>query len=50
MIFTQKKTTLKNNLSGLLDQTYPGIIAMFTSTVREDGSQNWVDFFTFFGM
>ncbi len=46
--YSKSKTALKNNLIGLLDQTYPGINAMFTSTVREDGSQNWVDFVTIF--
>lgn len=46
--YSKQKTALKNNLIGLLDQTYPGINAMFTSTVREDGSQKWVDFVTIF--
>lgn len=46
--YSKQKTALNNNLIGLLDQTYPGINAMFTSTVREDSSQNWVDFVTIF--
>lgn len=35
---------MKNNLIALLDQTYPGVNALFDSPVREDGSQKWVDF------
>jgi hypothetical protein len=43
-IYTKNKTALKNNLIALLDQTYPGVNALFDSPVREDGSQKWVDF------
>ena len=39
---------MKNNLIALLDQTYPGVNALFESPVREDGSQKWVDFATAF--
>ena len=39
---------MKNNLIALLDQTYPGVNALFDSPVREDGSQKWVDFATTF--
>ena len=39
---------MKNNLIALLDQTYPGVNALFDSPVREDGSQKWVDFATAF--
>lgn len=46
--YSKQKTALKNNLIGILDQTFPGINAMFTSRVREDGSQKWVDFVTTF--
>ena len=35
---------MKNNLIALLDQTYPGVNALFDSPVREDGHQKWVDF------
>ena len=35
---------LKNNLIALLDQTYPGVNALFGSPAREDGTQKWVDF------
>ena len=43
-LYTKTKTMMKNNLIALLDQTYPGINALFDSPVREDGSQKWVDF------
>ena len=35
---------MKNNLIGILDQTYPGVITYFDSPARSDGSQKWVDF------
>ena len=35
---------MKNNLIALLDQTDPGVNALFDSPVREDGTQKWVDF------
>ena len=38
------KVSLKNNLIAILDQTFPGVNAMFTSPVRADGSEKWVDF------
>ena len=40
------KTAMKNNLIGILDQTYPGANTYFDSPAREDGSQKWVDFAT----
>ena len=36
--------SLQNNLISLLDSTFPGVNNMFTSPVREDGHQKWVDF------
>ena len=42
--YMKHKTAMKNNLIGLIDQTYPGANACFDSPVREDGSQKWVDF------
>lgn len=42
--YTDQKTSMKNNLIGLLDQTFPGANAFFDSPVRSDGSQKWVDF------
>ena len=35
---------MKNNLIGILDQTFPGVNTYFDSPTREDGSQKWVDF------
>ena len=35
---------MKNNLIGILDQTYPGVNTYFDSPARNDGSQKWVDF------
>lgn len=43
-LYSKNKTALKNNLIALLDQTYPGVNALFSSPAREDGSQKWVDF------
>ena len=43
-LYTKTKTMMKNNLIALLDQTYPGVNALFDSPVREDGHQKWVDF------
>lgn len=42
--YMKHKTAMKNNLIGILDQTYPGVNTYFDSTAREDGSQKWVDF------
>jgi len=42
--YMDQKTSMKNNLIGLLDQTFPGANAFFDSPVRSDGSQKWVDF------
>ncbi|MGM0110186.1 IS110 family transposase [Enterococcus sp. DIV0187] len=46
--YMKHKTALKNNLISLLDQTFPGANTFFTSPVRKDGSQKWVDFVTSF--
>lgn len=43
-LYTKNKVAFKNNLIALLDQTYPGVNALFDSPVRTDGSQKWVDF------
>lgn len=43
-LYSKNKTAVKNNLIALLDQTYPGVNALFDSPVRADGSQKWVDF------
>ena len=47
-LYSKTKTMMKNNLIALLDQTYPGVNALFDSPVRKDGSQKWVDFATAF--
>jgi len=43
-LYSKNKVAFKNNLIDLLDQTYPGVNALFDSPVRADGSQKWVDF------
>ena len=43
-LYSKTKTAMKNNLIALLDQTDPGMNALFDSPVREDGTQKWVDF------
>ena len=42
--YMKHKTAMKNNLIGILDQTYPGANTYFDSPARSDGSQKWVDF------
>lgn len=43
--YTKIKAMLKNNLISLLDQTFPGINAVFSSPAREsDGHEKWIDF------
>lgn len=42
--YMNHKTAMKNNLIGILDQTYPSVNTYFGSPAREDGSQKWVDF------
>lgn len=42
--YTKHKTAMKNNLIGILDQTYPGVNTYFDSIARTDGHQKWVDF------
>jgi transposase len=47
--YAKMKTMLKNNLISLLDQTFPGINKLFTSTAREpDGHEKWIDFVSHF--
>ncbi|WP_066688447.1 IS110 family RNA-guided transposase [Christensenella intestinihominis] len=47
-LYLKNKTTFKNNLIALLDQTFPKVYTLFTSPARDDGSQKWVDFATKF--
>lgn len=42
--YSKIQTVLKNNLISLLDVTFPGINRLFSSPVRPDGSEKWVDF------
>lgn len=42
--YIKHKTTMKNNLLSILDQTYPGANTYLDSPVREDESQKWIDF------
>ena len=42
--YMKLKVSLKNNLIAILDQTFPGVNTKFTSPVRADGSEKWVDF------
>nr|WP_243135122.1 MULTISPECIES: transposase [Blautia] len=42
--YMKHKTAMKNNLIGILDQTFPGVNTFFDSPARSDGSQKWVDF------
>ncbi len=42
--YMKHKTAMKNNLIGLIDQTYPGANAYFDSPARKDGSRKWADF------
>ncbi len=42
--YMKLKVSLKNNLIAILDQTFPGVHAMFSSPARADGSEKWVDF------
>lgn len=44
--YMKHKTAMKNNLIGILDQTYPGANTYFSSPTRTDGSQKWIDFTT----
>ena len=42
------KVMLKNNLISLLDQTFPDVNRMFSSSTRKDGHEKWVDFAAIF--
>ena len=42
--FTKQKAAAKTNLISLLDMTYPGVNDLFSSPVRNDGSEKWVDY------
>ena len=42
--YSKVQTMLKNNLISLLDTTFPNANRLFSSPVRADGSEKWVDF------
>lgn len=42
--YTKLKTMLKNNFISLTDLTFPGLNELFTSPVRADGHEKWLDF------
>ena len=43
--YNKIKTSLKNNLISIVDQSFPDVNKLFTSPAREeDGHQKWVDF------
>lgn len=41
---TKNKTAFANNLTSLLDASFPNARGFFTCPARKDGSQKWVDF------
>lgn len=41
---SKNKVAFTNNLTSLLDASYPNIRSHFNSPARKDGSQKWVDF------
>ncbi len=41
---TNELTMSKNNLISLLDNVFPGVNRLFTSPIRDDGREKWVDF------
>ena len=43
--YNKIKTMLKNNLIALLDQAFPGVNELFSSSARKsDGHEKWIDF------
>lgn len=42
--YMKLKNALRNNLMAILDETFPGVNKLFTSPVRADGHEKWVDF------
>ncbi len=43
-LYSKLTTMLKNDLTSLLDLTFPGVNRPFSSPPRQDGSEKWVDF------
>ena len=42
--YSKVRTILKNNLISLLDMVFPNANRLFSSPIRGDGSEKWVDF------
>ena len=42
--YSKVQTVLKNNLISLLDTVFPNANRLFSSPIRRDGSEKWVDF------
>lgn len=42
--YAKVQTMMKNNLISLLDMIFPAVNRLFSSSVRADGSEKWVDF------
>ena len=42
--YSKVQTLLKNNLIALLDMMFPNVNRLFSSPIRGDGSEKWVDF------
>ena len=42
--YMKHKATMKGNLIGFIDQTYPDANTYFDSPARENSCQKWVDF------
>lgn len=42
--YAKIKTMHKNNLDALLEQVFPEVKTLFTSSVRNDGHEKWIDF------
>ena len=42
--YSKVQTILKNNLISLLDTVFPNANRLFSSPIRGDGSEKWVDF------
>ena len=42
--YSKVQTVLKNNLISLLDTVFPNANRLFSSPIRGDGSEKWVDF------
>ena len=42
--YSKVQTVLKNNLISLLDTVFPNVNRLFSSPIRGDGSEKWVDF------